>query len=206
MLTVLAYAIKIAISTFLIYFSIKIVEGYNYRNNLATAFLTALILSVIGGGFLFLFGLMIWVFILINWYNIGFFRSFLICFVYGVISFLLQILLVAGLVSGGFVVTRMTDPAVYQEHWEKMKLRITSLVEYLPSPVREKLGWADKPAGGTDLVPEPKKVRIIFNNGRSIEATILMEGQKGYLVDIAEGRSEVVLRKDGIKRIEELEK
>lgn len=205
MLTVLAYAIKIAISTFLIYFSIKLVEGYNYRNNLATAFVTALILSVAGGGFIFLFGLIIWVFILINWYNIGFFKSFLICFVYGIISFLLQIFLVAGLVSGGFVITKMTDGRMYEEFWDGFKDRFKVVARYLPDSLREKLGFSEPDISDSDIAMEVKKVRIVFNNGRSIEATILMEGRKGYLVDIADGRSEVVLRKDGIARIEDLQ-
>jgi hypothetical protein len=205
MLTVLAYSIKIVISTFLIYFSIKIVEGDNYKNNLATAFITALILGVAGGGLVFLFGLIIWVFILINWYNIGFLKAFLISFVYGIISFLLQIFLVAGLISGGFVVTKMADTKVYHEHWDNLKQRFRTFARHLPDPIREKLGFLKRDVGDAEIFPDVKKVRIVFNNGRSIEATILMEGRKGYLVDIADGKSEVVLRKDGILRIEDLE-
>jgi hypothetical protein len=166
---------------------------------------TALILSIAGGGFVFFFGLIIWVFILINWYNIGFFKSFLICFVYGIISFLLQIFLVAGLVSGGFVITKMTDGKMYEEFWDNFRDRIKVVARYLPDSVREKLGFSEPDITDSDIAMEAKKVRIVFNNGRSIEATILMEGRKGYLVDIADGKSEVVLRKDGILRIEDLQ-
>jgi hypothetical protein len=204
MLAVLGYAIKIAISTFIIYFSIKIAARENYRNTLQNAFITAVILSIAGGApFVFFFGLIIWVFILINWYSIGFFRSFLITFVYAAIGFLLQIILVAGLVSGGFVVAKMTDTGLYAEQWEKTKDHFWNLIEFLPEDLRKRIGLVRARAAAIEL-PDAKKVRIVFKNGRSINAVVLMEGRKGYLVDIADGRSEVVLRKDQIERIEEL--
>jgi hypothetical protein len=204
MLAVLGYAIKIAISTFIIYLSIKVVAGYNYRNNLQNALITAVILSLAGGApFVFFFGLIIWVFIFINWYNIGFFKSFLITFVYAIIGFLLQIILVAGLMSGGFVVAKMTDTSLYAEQWEKTKDHFWNLVEFLPEDLRKRIGLVRETRLVEIELPGAKKVKIVFRNGRSINAVILMEGRKGYLVDIADGKSEVVLRKDQIEKIEE---
>ena len=48
-----------------------------------------------------------------------------------------------------------------------------------------------------------KNIRIYLKNGRVLDARILMEGQKGILIDIADGKSEIVIRKDSIDHIDE---
>ncbi len=200
---ILSYAINIAIGTLLIYLSIQIIDRGNYRNTLTNAFVTAIILSLAGGmPFLFLFGLVIWVLILINWYSIGFFKSFLCVFVYAVLYFFLNVFLVTALISGGLVYAKMTDPGLYSDYWDRVRYKWRTFAMNLPEPVRKTLGIVPKPDIESDM-PMGKKVIIVFKNGRSIKARILMEGMKGFLLDIANGRSEVVIRKDAISYIKE---
>ena len=202
-LTILSYAIKICVSTGIIWLSIAIIDRGNYRNNLKNAFITALILSLVGNTpFIFFFGLIVWVFILINWYSIGFFKSFLCVVVYAVIFFLLNLVLAAALVGGAFTISKMVDTEMYAEKWTEVQRGFKTVLMKLPGPLRKILGIEEEPASIAAAKASAKKVRLYLKNGRELLVTILMEGKKGLLVDIADGRSEVVIRKDTIDRIE----
>jgi hypothetical protein len=205
-MNILSYAIRIIVSTFIIWLSIHIVDRGNYRNKLKNAFLTAIILSFAGATpFVFLFGLIIWVFILINWYSIGFFKSFLCVVVYAVIFFFLNLLLVTALVGGAFTYTKMADTSMYAEKWEDFKMGIMKILMKLPKSFRDELGIDEKAI--KERVPAMlpgKRARLFLTNGRTITVRILMEGRKGILVDIADGRSEVVIRRDEIEHIDEI--
>ena len=204
-MTILAYAIKIGVSTAIIWLSIAFVDRGNYRNNLKNAFITAIVLTILGyTPFAWIFGLIVWVFILINWYSIGFFKSFLCVVVYGVIFFLLNLFLAMALVGGAFTVAKMTDTKMYAEKWSETRQSFrTSVLLKLPKFLRDMLGIEGESAPGTINGIMAKKVRLRLKNGRSLLVTVLMEGEKGILVDIAEGRSEVVIRKDEIDHIED---
>ena len=204
-MTILAYAIKIGVSTAIIWLSIAFVDRGNYRNNLKNAFITAIVLTILGyTPFAWIFGLIVWVFILINWYSIGFFKSFLCVVVYGVIFFLLNLFLAMALVGGTFTVAKMTDTKMYAEKWSETRQSFrTSVLLRLPKFLRDMLGIEGESAPGTINGIRAKKVRLRLKNGRSLLVTVLMEGEKGILVDIAEGRSEVVIRKDEIDHIED---
>ncbi|MGB2629668.1 MAG: hypothetical protein WBD17_00325 [Candidatus Omnitrophota bacterium] len=54
------------------------------------------------------------------------------------------------------------------------------------------------------MIAFKKDIRIYLKNGRILDARIIMEGQKGLLIDIAEGKSEIVIRKDSVDHIEEI--
>jgi hypothetical protein len=202
-LTILSYAIKVCVSTGIIWVSIAVVDRGNYRNNLKNAFITALILSLAGNTpFIFFFGLIVWVFLLVNWYSIGFFKSFLCVVVYAVIFFFLNLILAAALVGGAFTISKMVDTEIYAEKWAEVQGGFKTVLMKLPEPLRKMLGIKAEPVSITSAKASAKKVRLHLKNGRELLVTILMEGKKGLLVDIADGRSEVVIRKDTIERIE----
>jgi energy-coupling factor transporter transmembrane protein EcfT len=203
-ITVLSYAIKIGVSTVIIWLSIAAVDKGNYRNNLKNAFITAAVLSILGyTPFAWIFGLVVWVFILINWYSIGFFKSFLCVIVYAIISFFLNLFLIVALVGGAFTVSKMADTSMYAKKWTEMRQVFrASVLMKLPKFLRDMLGIKEESTAAPNGVAV-KKVHLHLKNGRSLLVTILMEGEKGILVDIADGRSEVVIRKDTIDRIEE---
>ena len=197
-LSIFTYAIKIAISTVIIWASIAIVDRGSYRNSLKNALITAAILTIMGyTPFVWLFGLVIWVLILINWYSIGFFKSFLCVLVYGVLFFLLNLLLTAALLGGAFVVTKMTDTTLYAREWQRVQSK-------LPASVLEKLGLSRKAEINGKEISYRKNIRIYLKNGNILDARILLEGRRGILVDIADGKSEIVIRKDIIDHIDEL--
>ena len=135
---------------------------------------------------------------------IAFFKSFLCVVVYGVIFFLLNLFLAMALVGGAFTVAKMTDTKMYAEKWSETRQSFrTSVLLKLPKFLRDMLGIEGESAPGTINGIMAKKVRLRLKNGRSLLVTVLMEGEKGILVDIAEGRSEVVIRKDEIDHIED---
>ncbi|MGB2662122.1 MAG: hypothetical protein WBD04_07040 [Candidatus Omnitrophota bacterium] len=202
-MTVLSYAIKVCVSAGIIWLSIAIVDRGNYRNKLKNAFIAALILTILGyTPFAWIFGLVVWVFILVNWYSIGFFKSFLCVVVYAIIFFLLNIVLAAALVGGAFTVAKMADTSMYKERWTETREGFRTVLMKLPASLRKILGIKGGAGPMEEGIPA-KKVRIHLKNGRELLVTILMEGKKGLLVDIANGRSEVVIRKDTIERIVE---
>jgi hypothetical protein len=203
-ITILSYAIKIGVSTAIIWLSIAAVDRGNYRNNFKNALITAVILSILGyTPFAWLLGLVAWVFILINWYSIGFFKSFLCVVVYAIIFFFLNLFLVVALVGGAFTVSKMTDMEMYAKKWTEVRQGFkTAVLRKMPKFLRDMLGIKEEDAATTNGVTA-KKVRLHLKNGRALVVTILMEGEKGILVDIADGRSEVVIRKDTIGRIED---
>ncbi|MFQ5951828.1 MAG: hypothetical protein ACE5JK_00260 [Candidatus Omnitrophota bacterium] len=203
---ILGFAIKVVVSTFIIWLSIAIVDRGNYRNSIRNALVTAVILNFAGlMPFFLLFGLVIWVFILINWYSIGFFKSFLCVFVYGAIYFFLNLFIATALVSGTFVVEKMTDVSMYARKWKEIRQNASAFFTRFPEylPFRGKYARTQTfEVDGKEFLFR-KNMRFYLKNGNVIEARILMEGKRGLLIDIAEGRSEVVIRKDSIDRIEE---
>ncbi|MEA3490218.1 MAG: hypothetical protein U9R44_07800 [Candidatus Omnitrophota bacterium] len=221
LLTILSYAIKIIFSTFLIYFSIRIVEPGNYRNKISNALITAVILSVAGGmPFLFLFGLIVWVYILINYYSVGFFKSFLCAAVYAVLFILLNIFLATALLGGSFAYTKMTDakfiPRVTSRERtagakgsviymisDKVRSCIRGAGEKLPGIFGKKTPKVEVTEPGKEEAPAKKIVKLILRNGGSITGSVSLEGEKGYMLDIANG-AEVLVRKEEVVRIEEL--
>jgi hypothetical protein len=202
-MTMLSYAIKVCVSAGIIWLSITIVDKGNYRNKIKNAFITALILTILGyTPFAWIFGLVVWVFILINWYSIGFFKSFLCVIVYMLIFFLLNMVLAAALVGGAFTVAKMADTSMYKEKLTETREGFRTVLMKLPASLRKILGIKGE-TGSPEEGISAEKVRIRLKNGRELLVTVLMEGKKGLLVDIANGRSEVVIRKDTIERIEE---
>lgn len=221
MYLVFSYTIKIIVSTFLIYLSIRLVDPGNYRNKLSNAFVTAVILSFAGSmPFIFFFGLIVWVYILINYYSIGFFKSFLCVFVYAVLFILLNLFLATALVSGTFLqaklsgmdlMPRMSDRG-HAGFGEKIKDRVESTLSQvkrrLPSSLRKKeiKGAVKEDTKEVDKegTSPRKEVKVIFRNGGTITGSIVMEGERGYILNIADGTAEVLIRKEDIVCIEDL--
>ncbi|MDP8298796.1 MAG: hypothetical protein P9L88_02700 [Candidatus Tantalella remota] len=200
---ILGYAIRIVVSTVFIYLSIKIVDNGNYRNKISNALITAVILSFAGMmPFIFLFGIIAWVYILINWYSIGFFRSFLCVFVYVILHIALNILLAMVFVGGAVVIGGAGTEAVKSVEVGTSASE-GSLARWLPWLSKKTSVSADSIAK-TRSGSGRKKQRFILMNGRSIEGVVLMEGRKAYLLDVADGRSEVVIRKDTIDWAEDV--
>ena len=199
---ILSYVIKIAVSTVLIYLTINIVERGNYRNTLQNALITAIILSLVSNlTIVFIVGLVIWIYILINWYSIGFFKSFLCVVVYAILVILLNIVLATFLLGGSLAYTKINDPERFDRIYRQFQRSFRSVAQKLPDTVQRKMGLKEQPST-TAQKPRREEVTIVFKNGRSITGRILMEGKTGYLVDIADGRSEVAIRKDLIDHIE----
>jgi len=215
---ILSYAIKITVSTLLIYLSIRIVEPGNYRNKLSNALATAIILSFAGSmPIFFFFGLVAWIYILINYYSIGFFKSFLCVVVYAVLFILMNIGLTAMLLTGGAVYSSVNRPRATESREQ------SDPISGIMNTVRNKLGLeaentrekparapvralapSEKPAAAPDTSPARKKVKIYLSNGGTISGSIKMSGEKGYILDIADGGSEVLIRKEDVTRIQEL--
>ncbi|MGB3112671.1 MAG: hypothetical protein WBB84_06850, partial [Candidatus Omnitrophota bacterium] len=70
--------------------------------------------------------------------------------------------------------------------------------------VLDKLGVRGEVKINGKMIAFKKDIRIYLKNGRILDARIIMEGQKGLLIDIAEGKSEIVIRKDSVDHIEEI--
>lgn len=202
---IVSYAVKIIVSTFIIWASIEVVDRDNYRNNLKNALIAAVILSFAGAmPLLFFFGLLVWVVVLINYYSVGFFKSFLCVIVYGVIFFLLNLLLIALLIGSSVAYTKVVYmKKTFTRRWEQVVDKASSFFNF-PQPVLDKLGVRGEVKINGKMIAFKKDIRIYLKNGRILDARIIMEGQKGLLIDIAEGKSEIVIRKDSVDHIEEI--
>jgi hypothetical protein len=122
-----------------------------------------------------------------------------------IVYFFLNLLLVTALIGGTFTYTKMTDTSLYAEKWEDLKRGIVSMLMKLPKPFRDEFGIDEELIRErTPAMLPGKRARLFLTNGRTITVRILMEGRKGILVDIADGRSEVVIRRDEIDHIDEI--
>lgn len=202
----LSYALEIALSAFLIYLTIALLDRGNYRNNPVNAIITAVILSFAGkmSFIFFFFGLIVWVYILINWYSIGFFKSFLCAFVYTVLNFLITLLVAFFIFGAGAVrhnaVLKKVVPVIQEKYgktYAEKKERIEKYIEEKGKALKKK-----KLAAKIALSGKPK-VTIVFKNGRSISCRILEEDENGYLINIADGESQALIRKDLVDHIED---
>jgi type IV secretory pathway VirB6-like protein len=201
---ILSYAIRIAVSTVFIYLSIQIVDRGNYRNKISNALITAVILSFAGMmPFVFLFGVIAWVYILINWYSIGFFRSFLCVVVYVIMYICLNIALAMAFVGGAIVVGNFQPSRVEDTQAGTAVAEGGGFSKWLAG-ISKKTSVSGRGSTST-RAGSTKKQRFMLMNGRSIEGSILMEGRKAYLLDVANGRSEVVIRKDTIDWVEDVD-
>lgn len=206
------YAVRILVSTGLIYTSIAIVDRGNYRNKLSTAFYTAVFLSIAFQVPLFYWlGLVAWVYMLINWYSIGFFRSFLCAVVYAALFLLLNIILAglllggAGLLSGGgFSDNRSGERTDSPNPAEAVHRSVADALKNIPQVLQKKSQALNQDQQKKEPMPQGRQVMVVLTNGRSIKGTILSEGADEYILDIANGGAEVVLRKDSVYRIEDI--
>jgi sRNA-binding regulator protein Hfq len=205
MVLILSYAIKVAVSTVLIYLSIGIADRGNYRNKLSTAFFTAVVLSFAGGAyFLFLFGLVGWLYFLINWYSIGFFRSFLCVIVYALLFIMLNIFLAVALIGGGAAYSAAREKTNFSCEKADIKGSIEKMKESLTGVLKKKTASSGEKYSTGDGRPRGKNVKIVLTNGRTLQGIIIKEEEKAYLVEIADGQAEVMIRKDAIYRIEDM--
>ncbi|MFH1877663.1 MAG: hypothetical protein ABH883_02540 [Candidatus Omnitrophota bacterium] len=202
-----AYIIKILFSTGAVYLLIRAANPLTYRNTLTNAFTAAVIFSFAGAfPFVFLAAMVIWGFALVNWYGVGRGRAVLCAAVYAFLFFVLNVFIAAALFGSNFVYSEAIDISALARGTEPFRKSIYLYMRSLPEPVREKLGIAPEPENETRPDPFSNDVKIFFKNGRNVYGRILMEGEKGYLVDIANGKSEVVIRKDDVERLKYLRK
>jgi hypothetical protein len=118
--------------------------------------------------------------------------------------FLLNLLIAFALAGGAYTYVKMTDTDMYVQKWEEIKEGASDLLRKLPKTIKDRLNITEEPVPQEKELYSAKKARLFFKNGRVLKVGILMEGRKWILVDIADGKSEVVIRKDMIDRIEML--
>lgn len=202
---IIEYSIKVLTSTALVYLSVFFVSRGNYRNTLAPTFLTAVIFSTFSYvPLFFLFGLLMWVYVLINWYNIGFMRSFLCAFLYGALFLVVNVLLGTTLISASFINIKAINSGIAGKIREDAGKAYEYITVTLPDEVREKVSLQKK---NISHIPRemhllPQEYLFVLKNGNEIECSVISEREDSYVVDIAEGNSEIIIRKDIVERIE----
>jgi hypothetical protein len=209
----IVYAIRILVSTGLIYLSIAIVDRGNYRNKLSTAFFTAVFLGFAFQVPLFYWlGLVAWVYLLINWYSIGFFRSFLCAVVYAVLFMLLNIVLAglivgtAGIMAGqSYIAKEAVERVQRPTSSQSAHSTVSGALKSLPQKIKAKShAITSQVSSNSADAPDGRQVNVILTNGRTIKGIILQEGADEYVLDIAGGGAEVVIRKDSVYRLEDI--
>ncbi|MBD3295853.1 MAG: hypothetical protein GF392_00610 [Candidatus Omnitrophica bacterium] len=204
---ILSLLIKIAVSTAVMYFSIGIADRGNYRNTPGNALMfTLALITAQFVPFLYFAGLIIWVYILINWYSVGFFRSFLCVMVYFVLMLLLRILLSITLLSGAFTISRMTDLETTREQWREFRQEVSATVEDLYRGVMYYTGL--RKTGGEAAEPEPASagktgVTVIrLKSGRRLRGRVIMSNQDGVFLEIEGGTAEILIPRTMIESID----
>jgi len=204
----LPYLVKIAVCTLIIYPIIFIMDTKKRKNQLVTALLIAVVMTGAGiNPFLFFLALAAFIVVLIKFYGAKPFKSVLIGIFFAVLFFLIHLILSVGLVDGKLEFSRIDMKQIMSNQMIEARRSIRDASINFPAPIRNWIGIIDgemvDSIGGA--VPVMKEYRIIMTRDRRIDAMILVEGTKGYLVDIANGKSEVVVRKDDVIRIEPLQ-
>lgn len=204
---ILSLLIKIAVSTAVMYFSIEIADRGNYRNTPGNALMFTLALIVAQFvPFLYFTGLIIWVYILINWYSVGFFRSFLCVLVYFILMLLLRILLSITLLSGAFTISRMADLETTREQWREFREEFSEVVEDMYSGVMYYAGM--KKTGGEAARSEPAPavkagVTVIsLKSGRRLRGKIIMSNEDGVYLETDDRTAEMLIPRTMIESID----
>ena len=202
-MSIFSYIVNMAVSTLLVYLSIKIIDRTNYKNNLQNAFVTAVILSVAAGiPIFFFFSLFIWVYILINWYSIGLIRSFVCAFVYTALFFLLNVILALTMIGGSLPYSYRSDIKKMAKPLKRVGKSFEKMDIHMPEWVLDLFNFEKRKQTEEQVVKDDDAVAVVLVNGNMIKGRILEESEEGYVVDIAGGKAEVFLRRDEVDHIE----
>lgn len=206
MMIFISYLLKISIGTILIFLTVRIVDRGNSRNTSLGAFITALVLTL-SGAYPAAFGvaLLIWCIVLMGVYQIDLPRSALCVLIYGLFHVLISAVAAMFLYGAELSYVNIRYMDFLAPETGELKRGAAFVLDKMPRDMLKKLGMEDMDVPVMNTAGESRPFyRFNLNNGRSINGVILMEGEKGYLVDIAKGRSEVVVRKDQLVSIQEI--
>jgi hypothetical protein len=205
---ILSLLIKIAVSTAVMYFSIEIADRGNYRNTFGNALMfTLALIATQFVPFLYFAGLIIWVYILINWYSVGFFRSFLCVLVYFIIMLLLRILLSVTLLAGAFTVSRMADLETTRKQWREFRDDVSGTVTDIYRGVMRYTGMEKPPAEVPEQAApassekdEPTVVRL--KSGRRLRGRVIMSNEDVVLLETDDRTAEMLIPRTMIESID----
>ena len=201
------YALKVLTGAVVIYLLLYGVSKGNHRNTPLNALIAAGILGLSGEiPVLFGFLLIIWVYLLINWYSIGLIKSFVCAAVYASIFILLSVFSAAVVPGSSSFYSKYIDMNTVTGWREELYRDLSEKAGNIPAYMRDKLSCVRRSIPGKGKTLPGVKARVVFTNSRVINARILKETAEGYFMDIADGKAEVFVGKDAIEYIEYQEK
>ncbi|MDP8298877.1 MAG: hypothetical protein P9L88_03135 [Candidatus Tantalella remota] len=197
------YALKVLSGAAIIYLLLSVVSRGNHRNTPLNALITAALLGLSGElPLLFGFLLVAWVYLLINWYSIGLIKSFVSATAYAIIFILLSVFFAAVVPGSSSLYSRYIDFNAVTLRGKGLCGDLFEKTGNIPVYVRNKLSRVQRSIPGKSETLPGTKARIVFTNGRTIDARILKETADGYCMDIADGKAEVFVGKDTVEYIE----
>ncbi len=194
--------IKFFVSMIVVYIATLMADFGNHKNTFRNAFLTAVLLSLSDKIPLMIYmGLGLWLYFLINQYSISFFRSVFCVLIYYYFVVFLKLALAASLIAGPFLISFFSDPGrVFVPVKQGIKFDMGKYVRQIPQGIKSIFGFSGENELSDGAGP---KITVRLKNGRSFKGILLRETAEAYYFDVADGRSEVVVRRDDIRDITE---